>query len=196
MRAVHRSLRRMLTLGTVIAVLAIPAVGAVAADDEPQIGFVSGLNPLEPDSELYVSEADGTGRAGLTAGFGTRWHWAWSPDGSRVAFFSGADGDEDLFVRELGETLPLVVAGGADPDEGWAWSPDSTRIAFVSPQDGDIYVTDVESGTIINVSNDSRGSSRPRWSPAGSHIAYDVFWEDHLPAHLVSSCALYIISCT
>ena len=135
----------MLIVGAVIALLAVPATGAGAADDEPQIGFVSGLNPLEPDSELYISEADGTGRAGLTAGLGTGWHWAWSPDGSRVAFISDDGGVNKLYVRALDGTGPFVVADGVEQGDGWAWSPDSTRIAYVSLQDGDtdIYVADI-----------------------------------------------------
>ena len=50
---------------------------------------------------------------------------------------------------------------------GGSWSPDSTRIAYVSAQDGDtdIYVTDVETGVTVNVSNDPWGNSHPRWSP-------------------------------
>ena len=51
MRAVHRPSCRMLIVGAVIALLTLPAIGVNAADDEPQIGFVSGLNPL-PDARL------------------------------------------------------------------------------------------------------------------------------------------------
>ena len=95
---------------------------------------------------------------------------------SQVAFFSGDDGAGALRPQTRRNSGRLWSPENTDPDDGWAWSPDSTRIAFVSPKDGDtdIYVTDVESGTIINCLNDSCGNSRPRWSPTGSHIAYDV----------------------
>ncbi|MDH3308918.1 MAG: hypothetical protein OEO77_15570, partial [Acidimicrobiia bacterium] len=116
----------------------------------------------------------------LTAGFGTGQHWAWSPDGSRVAFFSGDNGNETLYIRGIHETLPFAVADGIDTGEGWAWSPDSTRIAFVSLQDGDtdVYIAVVDARTSQNVSSDPWGSSRPRWSPNGNYIAYDVHRED------------------
>ncbi len=176
MRATHRSPYRMLIVATVTALLAVPAISAGADDDQPQIGFVSGENPLAQDLELYLSDADGTGRVGLTADFGAGQHWAWSPDGSRVAFFSGDYDNETLYVRDLDKAQPYVVAEGTDPDDGWAWSPDSTRIAYVSMQDGDadVHVANVETGTTVNLSDDSWETTRPRWSPTGTHLAYDV----------------------
>ncbi|MDH3540730.1 MAG: hypothetical protein OEP52_12075, partial [Acidimicrobiia bacterium] len=62
MRAAHRSPYGMLVIGAVIALLAMPAIAAGAGEDQPEIGFVSGESPLAYDSELYVSDADGTAR--------------------------------------------------------------------------------------------------------------------------------------
>ena len=194
MRATHRSPYRMLIVGAVIALLAVPAISAGAADDQPQIGFVSGISPVSPDPnpvDVYVANADGTGMTNFTAGYGAEWSWAWSPDGSRIAFVSDDGGVQKLYVRALDGTEPFVVAQGIERD-GWAWSPDSRQIAFVSSKDGDtdIYVTDIETGTPINISNNAFGSSRPRWSPTGTHIAYDVHWEDaegrHVDVHIAS----------
>jgi Tol biopolymer transport system component len=183
MRAVHRSSRRMLIVGAVIALVSLPAIGAGAVEDQPEIGFFSGENPVlsNPDpGDVYVANADGTGKVNLTAGYGAGRHWAWSPDGSRIAFFSDDGGVEKLYVRALDQAEPFVVAEGADPGDGWAWSPDSTRIAYVSLQDGDtdIYVASVGTLTSQNVSNDAWGSSGPSWSPTGDSVAYDVHRED------------------
>ena len=64
MRATHRSPYRMLIVATVTALLAVPAISAGAADDQPQIGFVSGITRASPDPDpvdVYVANADGTG---------------------------------------------------------------------------------------------------------------------------------------
>ena len=188
MRATRRSPFRMLIVGAVIALLAIPVVVAGAADDQPEIGFASGITPVSPDPDpvdVYVANADGTGMTNLTAGYGAEWSWAWSPDGSRIAFVSHDDGVQKLYVRTVGGAEPLAVAEGIERDEGWAWSPNSIQIAYVSLKDGDtdIYLADVAAGTSRNVSNDALGSSRPRWSPTGTHVAYDVQWEDSNGRH-------------
>jgi len=60
-----------------------------------------------------------------------------SPDGNRVAFSSGRDGNWEIYT--------LTVQGGQlnrltdDPADDWmpAWSPDGQYIAFVSNRDGD-----------------------------------------------------------
>jgi Tol biopolymer transport system component len=151
-----------------------------AAEDQPQIGFASGETPvsLEPDPvDVFLANADGTGLVNLTAGYGSYWQWAWSPDGTRIAFYS-RDGDTDkLYVRALDDAEPFVVAVGPDPQQGGpVWSPDGTRIAFVSSQDGnsEIYVADVTARTARNVSADPWPSSDPQWSPTGSQLSYSV----------------------
>lgn len=140
---------------------------------------------------MYVANADGTGLTNLTAGYGADWPWAWSPDGSKVAFFSSRDGSRKLYVRDLDETEPFVVAAGLDPDHGLTWSPDGSRIAFTSMQDGnsEIYVADVTTRSARNVSNDAWATTSPRWSPTGSHLAYTVrragVDNDYVDVHIV-----------
>ena len=58
---------------------------------------------------------------------------AWSPDGSRVAYFSDAKGEYNLYLRDQdGLKPPVVIDLGADPTYFYTpvWSPDSRRILF------------------------------------------------------------------
>jgi dipeptidyl aminopeptidase/acylaminoacyl peptidase len=71
----------------------------------------------------------------------------WSPDGSRVAFYSRRSGSLQLWVYDVAERSSqqaTFIVGGIDPDPttrivGWvhdafrySWAPDSTHIAFAS----------------------------------------------------------------
>lgn len=110
--------------------------------------------------------------------------YAWSPDGTQVAFltnaaYSAADtnGNYDIYVRDLGDqSLTLVSASAAgvvgDNRSGLnavAWSPDGTKIAFESAAGNlvsgdnntsfDVFVKDIVTGEIILVSSNPAGGS-------------------------------------
>jgi Tol biopolymer transport system component len=105
---------------------------------------------------------------------------AWSPDGTKIAFYSSAsnlvEGDTnsrpDVFVKDLATgAVTLVSAVGSEIGNagsgGPRWSPDGTRIVFVSeasnlvPGDTndakDIFVKDLTSGAIERITISSDG---------------------------------------
>ena len=180
----HRLAHRVLVMAVAASLLILAAPAVDAAEDQPQVGFASGETPVTPNPDpvdIYLANADGTGVANLTAGYGGYWPWAWAPDGSRIAFYSRDGTTDKLYVRALDEAEPFVVAVGPDRELGGPrWSPDGTRIAFVSSQDGngEVYVADVAARTARNVSNDPWPSSDPYWSPTGSHLSYSIRQED------------------
>ncbi len=58
---------------------------------------------------------------------------AWSPDGTRVAYFSDAKGEYNLYLRDQDALKPpTIIDLGADPTYFYSpmWSPDSRRILF------------------------------------------------------------------
>lgn len=159
--------------------------GKVAAEpawspDGTRIAFVLStpehLGAYAGDGDLYVMNADGTGRTKLTDGLRDA-HPAWSPEGDRI-----------VFVRDQGNSLVVMNADGSDateirpdgqafpPYQGPAWSPDGTRIAFqASPSAGvdmnGVYVTNVDGKETTRVTPGS-SDGYPAWSPNGSTLAY------------------------
>lgn len=104
---------------------------------------------------------------------GTEWFPTWSPDGGRIAFISGRDGDisyVDIYVIDVAddEIKRLAKTDGWDHDPDW--SPDGGRIAF--GLDGDIFVMNYDGTNMVQLMDDEYLNFTPAWSPDGGHIAF------------------------
>lgn len=103
---------------------------------------------------------------------------AWSPDGRRIAFYSGRDGGGststqayEIYAMNADGSGLTRLTFNSFSDSGPAWSPDGTKLAFHTSRG---------SGTEIHVMN-SDGSGQtlvvggccPEWSPDGSRIVFN-----------------------
>ena len=107
---------------------------------------------------------------------------AWSPDGGRIAFSSGRDGDG---LDEL--RVYVMNADGSGIErltyEGHfnflpSWSPDGGRIAFASGgldfiDDMEIYVMNADGTGVERLTENEYRDESPAWSPDGGRIAFD-----------------------
>ena len=57
---------------------------------------------------------------------------AWSPDGRRIAFASGRDGNFEIYVINADGSRQRRLTRNTGRDVGPVWSPDGRRIAFES----------------------------------------------------------------
>ncbi|HSJ26113.1 MAG TPA: hypothetical protein VK929_15655 [Longimicrobiales bacterium] len=100
----------------------------------------------------------------------------WSPDGTRFAFVVFAQGDHQIAVMDVSrrrvERRYSVEGVGAVQTP--AWSPDGRSIAFSGMSGGlsDLYILDLESGTVRQMTNDRYARLHPSWSPDGSTLAF------------------------
>ena len=123
--------------------------------------------------DLWVMNADGSGRAKLARGFINQYRW--SPDGLRIAFLrertTGRNIFEDLWVmRADGKAQTRIVIGATYP----SWSPDGQRIAYASENmsDNGIHVVNVDGTGDIKITPDDVGGFETAWAPDGSVIAF------------------------
>ncbi len=104
----------------------------------------------------------------------------WSPDGSKLAFISPCLQRSDKYpeasiyiINADGSGLQQMpgssTAGDYDPD----WSPDGKALAFTSLRTGKehVFVIDLTSGKIEELSNTPQSEKNPAWDPSGKNIA-------------------------
>jgi TolB protein len=83
--------------------------------------------------------------------------------------------------------LPLTrLTYGQWDDLSPALSPDGTRVAFVSNREGhwDIYVLDLYSGMLNQVTDDLAYEGSPSWSPDGVWLAYEKYVDANLDIYM------------
>lgn len=149
-------------------------------------------------ADLYAVDEDCTTEIRLTSdphlNVG-RWAIAWSPSGNRIAFYAtqtnllGAVVAEGLFVglvqRDLAGRPQSVAAARLAfpmlPTAAVSWSGDERRVTFGQelPSDkylggtqGDVFVGNVDTGEVVNLTNSEVGEYHPTFSPTVDRIAY------------------------
>jgi TolB protein len=128
-------------------------------------------------SDIYVMNADGTGRRQLTATNADDSAPAFSPDGSRIAFESARNGSLDVFVMPATGKEPRQLTTSTASDRSPAWSPDGLSIAFTSDRDPrhqpDVYIMPAEGGNPVRLTMSDTNWS-PQYAPDGHALAVQV----------------------
>lgn len=100
----------------------------------------------------------------------------WSPDGSRISYWSWDGGDSAMTVVINSDgTNPRSIIATKIAQSGYnahvaAWSPDGNTIAFT--KDGDLFTLRLDGSAPLRVTIAER-AAQPEWSPDGSRIAVE-----------------------
>ena len=128
------------------------------------------------NDDIYTIRTDGTNPKRLVDIPSFEYHSggqpAWSPNGTKIAFFSGVEEEYSIeTIRPDGTPLKTLTTG-YDPN----WSPDGSRIAFDRSAAGSgsrIYVADANGTDEIPLpTQEGAYDSEPAFSPGGGKVVF------------------------
>lgn len=133
---------------------------------------------MQGNPELFLADANGGRPKRLTFATGANTSAAWNPKtGATVAFVSDRGGIPQLYMMDAdGSNIAKVDL----PDMGYvidpAWSPNGQLLAFSWRRptgNYDLYLMDVATRKIVELTRDAGRNERPSWAPDGRHIVFE-----------------------
>ncbi len=101
---------------------------------------------------------------------------SWSPDGRRLALVAFSEGDNEIAIWDVNSRsiVRRLRVQGVGALTNPSWSPDGSSIAFSGLEGGisDLYVVNLESGAVRQLTRDKYADLQPTWSPDGRYIAF------------------------
>ena len=129
-------------------------------------------------TDVCVMDIEGIVLKNLTRSPGRDEVGSWSPDGSKIVFFSNRDGNGEIYVMGSNGRWQVNLTNHPALDAAPTWSPDGTQIAFQSNREGgqdDIYVMNPDGSNVVNLTRHPLEERAPAWSPNGRWIAFHAF---------------------
>ena len=138
--------------------------------------FQAPSGPGHSSFEIMIINADGTGKTRLTNNNFQDSLPSWSPDGTKIAFFSNRDGDGEIYVMNVDGSNVTRLTNSPGEDAHPQWSPDGSQITFHSRRNGslDVFVMNADGSGVRQVTTNTPTTSEffPVWSPDGTMITY------------------------
>jgi len=143
--------------------------------DGTQIAFMSSQNG---DPEIYTCDSTGGHLKRITFAAGVNTSPVWNPKtGNQIVFVSDRAGDPVLYIANSDGTNVQRIDL---PDMGYSvdpsWSPNGQLLAFSWRRPSgnfDIYVMDIVSHQLVELTRDEGRNERPSWAPDGRHIVFE-----------------------
>jgi len=156
----------------------------------PSGELVAALSAPKGELDLVVMQAeDGSVVRNVTKGWTNKYRYlvaegfagkndlSWSPEDDNVAVFARKENKRILMIYDAikGKLQTKAEVGDIAQASSPSYSPDGRKIAFEGNLDGvvDIFEYDLDSGEILNLTQDDQYDANPRYSPDGKTVLYN-----------------------
>jgi len=147
------------------------------SSDGSKLAFSSSMH--QGSSNIFLADASGAGSRRLTTGQ-TDVSPVFNPKtNGQIAFVSGRTGLPQIYITDAdGSNVQRIT------DQGYAvspsWSPNGLLLAFAWNRNygpgivggWDIYIMEIASRQIVQLTHDSGRNDFPSWSPDGRHVVF------------------------
>lgn len=128
------------------------------------------------NTDIWVSNADGSGARKITSSSGLDTAPFWSPTGQEIAFTSDRGGTPQIYVMDAeGLNVRRLTTIGSWNDAP-AWNPNKQypEIAYTARIEGgfEIAVLNYETRAVRQITQGKGSCEYPSWSPSGRHLTF------------------------
>ena len=173
----RRSLSALLLVGLAVGALIAMTLVTGSRRLPPPVGPArAGLVAYWTQEGIFTVRPDGTGRTLLVSGERSQVGPVWSPDGTRLAYWSAVDSVHEyaLHVLDLDDSSSIAMADGRTfYSERASWSPDGKRLAFTTAT-GELRLVNSDGSNLQRIGDPTMHFDIPTWSPDGTWIAVRV----------------------
>ncbi len=156
---------------TTIAVVA-PPVDAAFPGGIGKIAFVSDRD--HPSEEIYVRDFGGSAATRITTNAARDLGPRWSPDGTKLAFYSRRGGTWEVFTINADGTGETRLTSDPYDNHDPAWTPDGKEIVFSSNSSGsrNIHIMDADGTNVRSLTFTADEDVEPAVSPDGLRVLF------------------------
>lgn len=154
------------TAGSSTLVIGASAFGALSPNGD-KVAYASA-------SHVWVSNIDGSSPVQLTTSGGFNTRPVWSPDASKIVFYSTRDGNSEIYVMNANGSSQTRLTNDAGDDSQASFNSDGSQIVFHSNRDGDyeIYTMNSDGTGVVKRTNNAVDDYCACWLPDDSGLIY------------------------
>ncbi|GEM_PF-1155051 len=145
-------------------------------------------------SEIHVMNANGTGDTAITGNTSGDSHPVWSPDGSRILFYSKRDGHYEVYAMDANGGNQTRLTYSSTNAVNAQWSPDGNKIIYndvdTSTMTGQVHLMNAD-GTNDTVLTSSTGiNENPCFSPDGTSIVFQSNRDGNYEVYMMNTAGI------